>query len=444
MAVAALAAATLLIPLGAAVPASAGDLPPRAIPVVQQGPTTRYDGGEWVSVQIGDVSLGVVWSTNASRAQAGVRFFLDYVRYFGVANLSDEQGSYLRTVPLPLHTVILEQFDRMFEFRDRNADTLFDPRIENRTDGSSDLPVKLLDLHVPWFLDGPVQKDVTNESAWVNFTLSAVDVPYRSVYDPVTHMWRPAERARDGVLDRIGLTFHLHATERDTTAKVPFYDVTLASGNERTPTSSRFAGNETMDVRSVTVDGKYDQTIEGWDFGYADSKLGLLTSFAFGNVYDRPVVQWLQQQFGGACLKDGTFRQCESDAGPTAPVRLSRDMLQVAEGWRPAGQLYWTNNVTVDGQAKTMTFEIYAGGAGTVNRGDRLYTGFRALGAFVYPQGQTIEHDPGLSATSAYAPISETASPTPSLLVALQLAVVGLALVPAVLLRARARRKGGP
>ncbi|HYS72153.1 MAG TPA: hypothetical protein VEM95_06990, partial [Thermoplasmata archaeon] len=205
--------------------------------------------------------------------------------------------------------------------------------------------------------------------------------------------------------------------------------------------------NRTMSGVSRIVNGKYDQEIVGWDFSFPDSKLALATTLAFGNYISEPIVQWLQQQFGGACLKEDGWSHCESDTGPTQPVRMNRTELDVAESWTragSAGNLYWTSNVTVDGRPDTMTFEIYR--AQPVGRLDGAYAqGVLALGGFVYPQGQTIVHDPGLSTASIVPLIDDTTNLAPSFLVGLQLVVVGTALVPALLLRRRRiTRKEGP
>jgi len=147
----------------------------------------------------------------------------------------------------------------------------------------------------------------------------------------------------------------------------------------------------------------------------------------------------LRAQFGGACFRDGGFEHCESDEGPAAPVRIARDHLRIAEGWHRAGDVYWVSDVTVDGVPSRMTFEIYHIIRTGLARGDRTYGGFRAMGAFVYPQGQTIVHDPGLGATALYAGLPEPTNLASSFLVGLQLAVVAIALIPAILLRRRAR-----
>ncbi|HEV8594022.1 MAG TPA: hypothetical protein VGR51_00635 [Thermoplasmata archaeon] len=433
-------AVLFLTPLAAFPAAAERGLPSRDEPIVEHGQTVRFEGGEWVRVRIGDVSLGVIWSTVNDTRGAGLRFFLDYARYFGGAELYDEQGNYLRTTPLPLHTVLIQELGRMVEFHDADQDDRFDLRITNRTT-TGDHPIKILNLTNGWFLDGPIDETVANGSASVTFTVSATDVPYSLVYDAGLGRLRPATPA-DGALDRISFTFHLDATQHEGTATVPFYRVTLSSGDPRTPLRSEFLGNRTMTGRAFNVTGKYDQLIQGWDFAAdPDAKLALASSFVFGNYYSSRIVQWLQEQFGGACLRDGSYEQCESDAGPATPEIIARTRLQIAEGWEKAGEMYWTSDVTVDGNPATMSFEIYGGARSTITRDGALFTGFNALGAFVYPQGQTIFHDPGMSASSFYAPIFTATNLTPSVLVGLQLAVVGIALVPALLLRRRGRRK---
>ena len=439
--IAAVLAAVLLLPLAAMPAAAERGLPPREVPMVEHGRTERFEGGEWVRVRIGDVSLGVIWSTEADARRAGVRFFLDYARYFGGAELYDEQGDYLRTIPLPLHTVLVQEFGKMIEYHDAYGDGRFDLSVRDRT-SAGDYPLKTLNLSTAWSLDGEIEQVVTDDGAWVNFTIGAENVSYAEVFDPVAHAWRHATPA-DGALDRIALTFRLAAEIREESAVVPFYRITLEDGNERTPTRSEFLGNRTMTGRAFTVDGKYDQRIEGWDFtGDPEARLALGTHLTFGNLYGRPIVQWLQQQFGGACLKDGTFEHCESEEGPTQPQVIERTELNVAEGWHRAGRWYWVSNVTVDGVAARMTFEIYHARPAGTTRDGAMFQGFQALAAFVYPQGQTIEHDPGLSASALLAPIFERANLAPSALAVLQLAVVGLALVPAVLLRRRAAKRG--
>lgn len=445
---AAILVALLAAPL-AAMPATAQDRQPaerlaRYVPIVETGETVRWDGGHFVHVRMGDVALAVLWSENASMP-TGVRMVIDYGRFFGAAELYDDQGNYLRTVGLPLHTALIQEFDHMVEFRDLDNDSLFDlGGIEGRTNFTGDQPVKFLNLRTAWYLDGAIERvvDIDRHAAWVNFTLRADGVPYARVFNSATRTWANGTAA-DGALDRISLRFRLAASAHEVRAEVPFYRVTVPSANERSPLRSEFLGNRTVAGVSVAVNGKYDQRIEGWDFGFPASKLALATRIGFGNFIEPPVVRWLQAQFGGACISDTAFAHCESDAGPTRPVRIARDHLEIAEGWHRAGDVYWVSDVTVDGRPARMTFEIYHIERALIPRGDRDYGGFRAFGAFVYPQGQSIVHDPGMSASSVFAALPEPTNLASSFLVGLQLAVVAIALIPAILLRRRGR-KGMP
>jgi len=442
---AAILVALLAAPL-AAMPVAAEERRPaerveRYLPIVEVGESPRAEGLWHVRVRMGDVILSVRWSENES-IPMGLEMALGYRRFFGAAELYDEQGNYLRTTGLPLHTALFQTFDHMIEFRDLDGDTLFDPHeFLNRTDFAGDPPVKAISLRNAWHLDGTVARVVADASAWVNFTLSAYTVPYARVYDAGNRTWRNGT-AGDGTLDRISLTFRLAASAHAVRATIPFYRVYLANGNIYEPTRSEFLENRTVSGVSLSVDGKYDQRIDGWDFAYLDSKIALATGIGFGNKIDLPIVQWLQRQFGGACLKDGTFEHCESDEGPTTPVRIARDHLRIAEGWHRAGEMYWVSDVSVDGLPSTMTFEIYRIAPIAQERleGGDLVNGFRAFGAFVYPQGQSIVHDPGLRASTMYANLAEPTNLAPSVLVALQLGVAAVALIPAVLLRRRARR----
>jgi len=137
---------------------------------------------------------------------------------------------------------------------------------------------------------------------------------------------------------------------------------------------------------------------------------------------------------------EGLDQVHESDEGPTAPERIERGHLEIAEGWHRAGDMYWVSEVTVDGVPMRMTFEIYHVMRTDITRDARIFSGFRAMGAFVYPRGQTIVHDPGMSAAAVYAGLPEPTNLASSFLVGLQLAVVGVALIPAILLRRRSRR----
>ena len=68
------------------------------------------------------------------------------------------------------------------------------------------------------------------------------------------------------------------------------------------------------------------------------------------------------------------------------------------------------------------------------------FLGFWIRGAFVYPAGQVIVHDPVMS-TESLIDLPSGVNLTPLTILAAQLAVVAVAMGPALYLRAKARRK---
>jgi hypothetical protein len=87
-----------------------------------------------------------------------------------------------------------------------------------------------------------------------------------------------------------------------------------------------------------------------------------------------------------------------------------------------------------------MTFNVQGGGRIALTHGGAYFVGFWLRGAFVYPAGAVIEHDPVLS-TEAFLDLPSGVNLTPLTILAVQLAVVGIAMGPAVYLRAKARRQ---
>ena len=75
-----------------------------------------------------------------------------------------------------------------------------------------------------------------------------------------------------------------------------------------------------------------------------------------------------------------------------------------------------------------------------LRHGGGMFVGFWLRGAFVYPAGQVIVHDPVMS-TEALLDLPSGVNLTPLTILAAQLAVVGIAVGPALYLRAKARRK---
>jgi hypothetical protein len=98
--------------------------------------------------------------------------------------------------------------------------------------------------------------------------------------------------------------------------------------------------------------------------------------------------------------------------------------------------------VTVDGETKTMSFEIQGAARYVYARlGGPRFLGFGIRGAFVYPAGESIVHDPGMNAEMFVPSLSTGFNLTPLSSLLMQVAVIGVAILPALYLRSKARRR---
>src|SRR5207245_11083296 len=124
---------------------------------------------------------------------------------------------------------------------------------------------------------------------------------------------------------------------------------------------------------------------------------------------------------------------------PPHPELFTRDRGYLNDPATGIGRCRSATNVTVDGQAATMTFNLQGGGRIAFGHDGAYFMGFWLRGAFVYPAGQVISHDPEIS-TEAFVNLPVGVNLTPFTILAAQLAVVAFAMGAALYLRAKARR----
>src|SRR5438093_1156342 len=139
---------------------------------------------------------------------------------------------------------------------------------------------------------------------------------------------------------------------------------------------------------------------------------------------------------GTRILGDATLNA----TAPTHPELFTRDRVYFNDTYTRIGRFRWATNVTVDGQPARMTFNIQGGGRIAFGHDGAYFVGFWLRGAFVYPAGQVISHDPEIS-TEAFVDLPIGVNLTPFTILAAQLAVVGIAIGPALYRRAKARRQ---
>src|SRR5213592_4935105 len=430
-------AAMVFVPLGIVGTASAVS-PTRNLAPVVIGPvsTDRFGGGDFVGVKAGDALFGVRYGTTAHPND--VVIFAEYKRFLGGADIVDSRGDHLATRGIPVYTVLAQSLSRFIEFRQVNATEGFDLTSFDHifpVPLTRNVPVKGLPLNTSWTLTGPTNETVGGVT-YVNFTVSATNLTYARVANNTS--------VGDGKLNRVAFTFHLTVETHDRSAKVPWYRITVDDGNRTAIRHVEFLGYHDVSGPAIAMGAKYDHLIEGWDFAYPEDKLALETHLIVGNYIPERTAVFIHDAFLREHADDGTTTignaTTLNQTAPPRPMLYTRDRVFFDDDFTRIGRFEWATNVTVDGKAAMMTFNIQGGGPLTFAHAGAYFVGFWLRAAFVYPAGQMIVHDPVLS-TEALLDLPSGVNLTPVTILAAQLAVVSVAIGPALYLRAKARRK---
>ena len=435
LAAALVVAAMLVVPLGLMGTASAAgtirDLTPVVIGPV---PTDRFGGGNVIAVKAGDALFGVRYGTTDHSND--IVIFAEYKRFLGGAEIVDSQGNEIATRGIPVVTVLAQSLNLFIEFREVNATDGFDlTSVDSLFPLTQNVPVKALRLTTAWTLSDFTNETVDNVTTVV-FKLSATDLHYAHVLDPTN--------ISDGLLNRVAFTFHLTVEQKVKSAEVPWYRVTVNDGNRYDISHVEFLGYRNVTGPAIAMGAKYDHLIEGWDFAYPQDKLALVTHLLFGNYIPEKTAEFIHEAFLRDHADDGNRTLGDAntlnETAPTRPHLYTRDVVYFDDTYTRIGRFEWATNVTVDGQPRTMTFNVQGGGTLRLAHNGAYFVGFWLRGAFVYPAGQTIEHDPVLS-TEAFLDLPSGVNLTPLTILAAQVAVVVLAMGPALYLRAKVRRQ---
>lgn len=440
-----LVAAMLAVPFALAGNASAAtntttssrDLTPTILGPVS---TDRFGGGDLIAIKAGDAKFGVRYGTSSNPND--VMIFAEYTRFLGAADIVDEQGRQLGTRGIPVHTVMGQSLNRFIEFQTWNVTNGFDLFSANGTSTEMpvNVPVKALRLDTAWTMSG-LTYELVGSTYYVNFTVSASDLHYTWV----NLHFPDANGTGDNVLNNVSFTFHLQVDVVDRSGQVPWYKVTVSDGTPREVTNVTFEGTKAVSGRAVQMGAKYDHSIQGWDFANRTDKLALETRLVFGNHYPDRTVDFIHMAYYHDHADDGTHslgdEQALNTTAPTAPHLYTRDRIYFDDNWTRVGRFEWVSTVTVDGVQEKMLFEVQGGGRLLADHDGAVFRGFWLHGAFVYPAGQSIVHDPAMSAEAFLPNLTTGFNLTPLGILLIQIAVVGVAIIPALYLRSKARRQ---
>ena len=430
-------AAVLLVPLGLMGTASAAHTS-RDLTTVVIGPvsTDRFGGGDVVAVKAGDALFGVRYGT--TNHLNDVVIFAEYKRFLGGAEIVDAQGNLLATRGIPVYTVLGQSLSHFIEFRPVNVSDGYDLTSLDRhlPPLTVNLPVKAISLVTAWQL-----RDLTNETVdgitYVNFTVFATDLRYAHIMDNTS--------LGDRMLNLVAFTFHLTVDVRERSARIPWYRVIVDDGNRYGIERVEFLGYRNVTGPTIAMGAKYDHRIEGWDFAYPEDRLALVTQLIVGNYIPERTAEFLHSTLLRERADNGTGHELGdartlNETDRVHPELYTRDRVYFDDDYTRIGRFEWATNVTVDGNPATMTFDLQGGGRLQLRHGDAYFVGFWLRGAFVYPAGQVIVHDPVMS-TESLLDLPSAVNLTPLTILAAQLAVVAIAVGPALYLRAKARRK---
>lgn len=441
-----IALAMIAVPLGIAstaaassnaLTASAQNLTPT---FVGPTPTDRFGGGDWVGVSAGNTHFGVLYGTPTNPNR--VVIFAEYTRYLGGANVVSASGQQLAVRGIPVDTVMAESLDRFIEFRTVNATAGFGLFSDSGTPllTTVNVPIKALNLRtVAWAMTDE-SYDTVGNTFYVNFTIQAMNLSY-TWFNP---LFPNANTTGDRMLNEVAFTFHLAVDTVTKTADIPWYRVTVTDSTPREITNVSYLGNRTVSGPAVQMGAKYDHRIQGWDFLNDTDRLALETYLIIGNYVPDRTVDFVHLAYAQERAKDGANstildNETAGDA-PSAPHLYTFGKITFDDPFTRVGEFRWTSNVTVDGVPETMLFQVQGGSRIQVSNGEMAFFGFRVHGAFIYPAGQTIVHDPAMSAESFAPNLTTGFNLTPLGILLIQVAVVGVAIIPALYLRSRARR----
>ncbi|MEE9600472.1 MAG: hypothetical protein V3W22_02040 [Thermoplasmata archaeon] len=446
---------------------------------LELGTTSDFGGGDYVALNMTQnetlAFFGVVYGTEED--PNAVILVSAYIAYLGGAEIRDENGGIMATVPMPVLRVYAQGLALLVEFNDTGfpssqgrigaGNGVFD--FAKSSDDMMDFDVsatepiyKAVSLERAWERSDVVETStVGNGSAkeWT-FSLTARNVTYDRIWDRQPGFFDDGSRPgtlEDGVIEEVTFVFRVGARVDEVGVMVPFYRVTL--GNDSIIDSEEIEPRFYEGV-SLSADFKYDHVIKGWDFTAKSetSKLMLESLIIFGTYIPGPVNNWLDAQFVEGYVEDGTGvaeletftgdvidLESNDDIPPEATI-LAKDSISFRDNWRKNGELTWVSNVTVDEEEKEMSFQIHAGtnGLRITNEKDDKFRGVVLLGGYIYPAGSDIYHDPSYSVQAILVDIQPEFNLAPFVFVGIaSVATLGL-MGTAIHLRRRSKRRRIP
>jgi len=419
--------------------------------IIKTGGTELFGGGDYVSLNLSNAHFGVVYGNETN--PNSIVIFSEYTRYLGVATVNYENGT-VENKSIPIRTIFGQRLEFMVEVNRTTPGQGVDLGNIPGVGPDKPRPVKALSLNKTWEMSWINNGTVINDTVKVwDFSLSIENQMYDRVWNGINHRNGTAD---DGFVEKVEYTFHVTAEIKNKTVSIPRYNITVQNGK---PTST-FVGNETYNVTSVSVKFKYDHDIVGWDFESNESKLVTETHLLLGNYIPLPVAKWLKENFlnktggnGKVECDDENYNETNHPAGPRV---LEGNIIGFDDNWQRIGLFRWISNVTVynetgNGTEKPVFFQVHGGERTRWHQDNAVFIGFSLKGAFIYPSGYKIYHDPeyevnalffkGAEEGGVISPVKQIINLLPNRVVLIHLAEVAVIAVAVACVAVAAKRK---
>lgn len=404
----------------------------------------NWDQGDFVAINMtkgGALSwFGVIYGTEDN--PNGILIFCAYIRFLGAAEVYEANGNFVGRYPIPIVTVFGQKLFVLFEYQDDGrfylqGSGMWEPHPEYADNGVFDFVAREDDPGL-WAISDEhetVTKAVNLQRAWERSKVVETSDPE----DTTTKSWDFSIWSKDieyGIenengdtilddpnnkLEELNFTFHITANVDEVDIPgVPWYEVTVDSGNHKNVIDSKYMTSKDYEGVSVAADFKFDHLIKGWDFSSGDG-IVLINHGFFANLIPEKVEEWLGEEFvrdikghGNAeyealdpnqddvinhVVTNGSEETDENGDGIVDAKVVNKDVIKFKDNWQEVGELTWISNAEVDGEDKNVTYQVHGGQPFEENDSEgNILTGFIIQGGYIYPAGQNIYHDPSLVA----------------------------------------------